>query len=711
MSDATTAAGRDNQMAQDVSDSRTRLRGITRWLVITAGVIGILLNINKLFNLQFFVGALMIDTSYYYLLAGLFLSTVYLIYPAHPSARGHVPWYDWFFAVLTLVLTGYLAWNGERIVQEGWENLVPADANLLSDAIIFGAGLFGSDPYETLEWINDPNNLFGYAFSATIASAIFCFLALEAIRRVGGLILFGICFFFFLYPLFADQMPGFLWGPSDDFGTMVGKHALGTESIIGVPMRVVAGLLIGFLIFGSALVITGGGEFFMTFATALMGRSRGGPAKVAILSSGFFGSLSGSVISNVVTTGQLTIPTMKRVGYPATYAGAVEACASTGGALMPPVMGAVAFIMAEFLNVPYSTVMIAAVVPAVLFYLALLLQADNYAARNNLKGQPADEIPDLWETLKVGWHFLFSLGVLIYLLVWVGVEAHAPYYATLVLLFTSAFQRTNPFRPSKLIPLVEDSVKNIANIVGVLAGIGMIVGSLSYTGVGGAFSRELLQFAGGNVFLLLVFGAITSFVLGMGMTVSACYIFLAIVMGPALIGAGMDPVASHLFILYWGMLSYITPPVALAAVAASSIAKSKPISTGFLAMRMGLTNFILPFLFVLSPTLILRGDTASILHDVTTAIIAVWLMASAFEGWLYFVGRIGTFTRALLLVAALCFLDPGPIFNSAAQLLGLGTFTNAGMITDLSGATLLALAYFANLRGGNRAEKQAAAAE
>jgi TRAP transporter 4TM/12TM fusion protein len=615
-----------------------RLHGVARWLAIVAGVIGIFLNVNQLFNFQFFVGAVMIDTSYYYLLAGLFLATVFLIYPATPSTKNHIPWYDWLMALLTLGLTGYLAWNGENIIQEGWDIRAPTDANLIANLLPFLGEFVGSD--------------------VTIYAGAFCFLALEGVRRVGGGVLFSICFFFFLYPLFSENMPGFMWGPSSPFPQLVQQHALGTESIIGVPMRVVAGLLIGFLIFGSALVITGGGEFFMTFATALMGRSRGGPAKVAILSSGFFGSLSGSVISNVVTTGQLTIPTMKRVGYPATYAGAVEACASTGGALMPPVMGAVAFIMAEFLNVPYSTVMVAAIVPALLFYIALILQADNYAARNGLKGQPAEEIPDLLPVLKSGWHFLFSLVVLIYLLVWVGIEAHAPYYATLMLLFTSAFQRKNPFRLNKIIPLIEDSVKNIANIVGILAGIGMIVGSLSYTGVGGAFSRELLQFAGGNVYLLLFFGAITSFILGMGMTVSACYIFLAIVMGPALIGAGLDPVASHLFILYWGMLSYITPPVALAAVAASSIAGSNALSTGFLAMRMGLTNFILPFLFVLTPTLILRGDTSAILLDVTSAIVAVWLMASAFEGWLYYVGRIEWITRAPLLVAAMCFLLP-----------------------------------------------------
>ena len=201
--------------------------------------------------------------------------------------------------------------------------------------------------------------------------------------------------------------------------------------------------------------------------------------------------------------------------------------------------------------------------------------------------------------------------------------------------------------------------KNIANIVGILVGIGMIVGALSYTGVGGAFSRELLQFAGGNIYLLLIFGAITSFILGMGMTASACYIFLAIVLGPALIGGGLDPIASHLFILYWGMLSFITPPVALAAVAAASIAKANALATGFKSMRMGAINFILPFLFVLNPTLILQGDPIDVAHDVTTAVFAVWLIASGFEGWLYGVGRLDPVKRVLVLGGALVLLIPG----------------------------------------------------
>ena len=614
---------------------RDRLVGPSYWLAILLGCVGILLTINQTFNLHL-LGDAIIDTSFYYLLLGLFLSLAFLAYPARKADRLTIPWYDWALFATTILTTGYLAWHGSRIVAEGWDLAAPPEA--------------------------------------IAVAGIVCLLALEGVRRAGGPVLFVLCAVFAVYPMFADSMPGFLWGPSSSLTETVSAHGMGVESIIGVPMRTVASLLIGFLVFGSALVVTGGGEFFMSLAVALMGRTRGGPAKVAILSSGFFGSLSGSVISNVVTTGQMTIPTMKRVGYPPHYAGAVEACASTGGALMPPVMGAVAFIMAEFLNVPYSTVMLSAVVPALLYYGALLLQADHYAAKNGLKGQPAEEIPPLLPVLKRGWHFLFSLGLLTYLLLAMKQEALAPYIATAALIGTTMLFGSKRFGLAGLRELAINATRNIFNIVAVLAGIGFIVGSLSYTGVGGAFSRELLQFAGGNIYLLLVLGALTSFVLGMGMTASACYIFLAITLGPALIGGGLNPIGAHLFILYWGLISFITPPVALAAIAAASIAKSDPWRTGVWAMRLGLINFVLPFLFVLNPTLILIGTPWHIVHDVTTACFSVWLLASALEGWLYGIGAIGWLSRAALLVGAFGLLSPG-------------------LYTDLVGLGLLAIVY------------------
>jgi len=612
----------------------------TRAAVLIVGFLAIALNADRLFHTQMFAGVVLLDTSYFYLLTGAFLGLLFQIRPLELGRLGIAV--DWACSLLAFASAGFLAWNGERILMEGWDMVAPIEGQLVS--------------------------------------GVFCILVLEALRRAGGLVLLLICGTFFLYPLFADVMPGFLWGSSTDLPGLVMMHALGSESIIGVPMRVVAGLLVGYLLFGSALVVTGGGEFFMAFAAALLGRSRGGPAKVAILSSGFFGSLSGSVISNVVTTGQLTIPTMKKFGYPPRYAAAVEACASTGGALMPPVMGAVAFIMAENLNVPYSEVMIAAIIPAVLFYLALMLQTDCYAARNGLKGQSAEDLPDLWATLRQGWHFLLSLILLVYLIVGLGLEAQAPFYATALLLCTSALNRMatgrGGLRVDTLLTLLDDAIANIANIVGVLAGIGLIVGALSYTGVGGAFSRELVQFAGDNALLLLICGAATSFVLGMGMTVSACYIFLAIVLGPAFSRIGIDPVAGHLFILYWGMLSYITPPVALAAFSAAAIAKTEGMRTGFLAMRLGSVNFILPFIFVFNPTLVLRGDPVDILHDVGTVVAAIWLMAAASEGWLHFVGKISLPARGLMAIAALGLVIPGTV----SDLAGLGVFLLALLV-------------------------------
>jgi len=363
-----------------------------------------------------------------------------------------------------------------------------------------------------------------------------------------------------------------------------------------------------------------------------------------------------------VTTGQLTIPTMKRTGYSPSYAGAVEACASTGGTLMPPVMGAVAFIMAEFLNIPYGEIVIAAAVPSILFYAALLLQVDCHAAVHGFKGQPAEEIPSMWQTVKDGWYYLFSLALLVYLLVVARLELYAPYFATLALIAaTIIFRKKNRFNLRQFMELVVESTKTISNIIAILAGIGVIVGSLAFTGVGGAFSRELVGIAGDNLWLLLAMGAITSFLLGMGVTVSACYIFLAIVMGPALIEFGLDPIASHLFILYWGMLSYITPPVALAAVAASVIAGSKQMETAFTAMRLGSIKFVLPFILVLTPALILRGDSVPLMILTISAVsVAVVLMAAGFEGYLYGVGVIGPVIRGLLFIGAAGFLYPNP---------------------------------------------------
>lgn len=603
-----------------------RLTGPAYWSVLALALAGLVLTLNQTFTLRL-AGFQPIGNAYLYYLIGLFLAAAFLIYPARARDAHRVPWYDWGLALVALGTTLYLGLNGLKMVSEGWEFFAPPEA--------------------------------------TAVCAVLIAVVLEGVRRCGGWPLLAVAIVFGSYPLFADQMPGFLWGNVYSPGETVRAHVIGAESIIGIPMQVVANLVIGFVVFGVTLTVTGGGEFFMRFATALMGKSRGGPAKVAVISSALMGSLSGSVISNILTTGAITIPTMKRTGYPAHYAGAVEACASTGGTLMPPVMGAVAFIMASFLGVAYTDVMIAAFLPALLFYVALLLQVDARAARQGLTGLSDAEIPDLVATLKDGWPYLLSLAMLIYMLLFMRLEAYAPYYASAVLIAISMFKPRHRMNLTRVRELLVEIAKSVGNLVAILTGIGLVVGGLSYTGVAGAFSRELLLLAGNSVPLMLIAGAATSFVLGMGMTVSACYIFLSILLAPALVGAGLNPLGSHLFILYWGMMSYITPPVALAAITASTIAGANASATGFMAMRLGSVLFVLPFLFVLNPALILQGPLVEILVSSATAIVAVWLLAAAAEGYLARVGAVGWPIRLALLVPAALMIVPEKFSDAA----------------------------------------------
>ena len=361
------------------------------------------------------------------------------------------------------------------------------------------------------------------------------------------MVLFVFCLIFASFPLYAGYMPGFLWGVQLDLGQALNEHVYGLESLIGIPMQVVADTLIGFLVFGVVLVDDRRRRHSSWISPrAMLGTTRGGPAKVAIISSGFFGMLSGSPTSNVLTTGTLTIPTMKRCGYPATYAAAVEACASTGGALMPPVMGAAAFIMANFLNVPYAEVVVAAFLPALLFYFALFIQTDFYAGRNGLRGVAADpRCRRCWPTLVGGWYYIAAIvGLTVLLLAW-RLEGEAPFWVSLFLVLVALVRaRADRVHALPVLPASWSiSARPWRRSSALIAGIGLIIGALSITGVANSFSRELVQYAGNNVPLLLATGALTSFILGMGMTASACYIFLAIVLAPALISTGLDPMA------------------------------------------------------------------------------------------------------------------------------------------------------------------------
>jgi TRAP transporter 4TM/12TM fusion protein len=599
------------------------------WRVVVgaSGLAAVLLSLNKIMNLGFFAGVTLLDNAYLYLLCALLVGLVFLFLPATARAsRESVPWYDVLLYALSAIVFGYFASNAGRILQEAWEFMAPTPAVAMA----------------AVGWL----------------------LLLEATRRAGGTAVFVVVALISIYPVFAGVMPGPIAGLPQPLPTTAAYHFASSESVLGIPTRAFGELVIGFVMFGAVLQFTGAASFFNDIAFALFGRVRGGPAKVAIVASGLMGSVSGSVVSNVLTTGVVTIPAMKRTGFAPAYAGGVEACASTGGVLMPPIMGATAFVMASFLGVPYTTVVLAAIVPSLLYYFGLFVQIDGYAARRGLRGLPRAELPSVRGTLADGWQYLFVFVLLVWMLMVLQQEALAPFYATGLLLVINQLWPRHRLNWRRLGTLIENVSRSLAELAALLAGVGLIIGALSVTGLAGTLANDLVYLAGNNVYVLLVMGALTSFVFGMGMTITACYIFLAIVLAPPLVAAGFDKVAVHLFMMYWGMVSFITPPVALASFVAAGLAGAAPLKVGLQSMRLGSTMYFVPFFFVLNPSLILRGEPLDILIVVATAAIGIWLIGSALEGYMAGFGQLGDGSagwpaRLLLLAAGLAMALPG----------------------------------------------------
>ncbi|SJN14892.1 TRAP transporter, 4TM/12TM fusion protein, unknown substrate 2 [Halomonas citrativorans] len=623
-----TAPANHQQVKEKISQIR-ELPSALRWVPATVTVILMLMTLDFLFNLGLLTFVTGLETQFYYAVVALLLPLVFLLWPIRSSQQEQpIPWYDYLLSAATLIVGGYFVVNAVPILERGWAFDAPE--------------------------------------LAIYASYAYWLLIVEAARRAGGLPIAIIAGVFSLYPLVADIVPGPIQAFPSTLEQTAMYHTMSTESIMGVPLQAFAGLVIGFLVFGVVLQKSGGGKFFINLAFSLLGHVRGGPAKVSIFSSGLMGSMSGSVISNVLTTGVLSIPAMRRIGMSRSFAGGVEACASTGGVLMPPVMGATAFVMAMFLDIPYSAVALAAVIPSILYFLGLFIQIDAYAARHDIKGLPAIELPSLKQTLKEGWYFIFVFALLVWMLLVMQREAVAPFYATALLLVLNQFSQHNRWGWKDVTETLSSAAKLFAELIAILAGVGMLVGALSMTGLSGTIANDFINIAGGSVPLLLIMGAVTSFVLGIGMTVTAAYIFLAVALAPALIqGGGLDPMAVHMFILYWGMLSFITPPVALGAFAAATVAGARPMETGLQAMRLGSVIYFIPFLFVLNPALIMQGTPLTVVAVFIQAVIGIVLFASAMQGYLMGVGRLGygalqeIIIRSLILIAGLLLALPG----------------------------------------------------
>ena len=602
----------DTPVNSSKEPKQTRYRNIPKKWQLAMAVMtacSIFLAINQIFNLGFFIGYVMLDSRYMYLITGIMLCMVFVTFPANRRSLDYIPWYDCAIMIALAVVFSYFAFNAERIVLEAWEYAAP-------DIGVFLAAI---------TWI----------------------IVLEAGRRAGGWPVFSIVLIFSLYPTFAASLPNVIAALSIPLGDVAIFHVLGEESLFGIPMRVFVQLVFGFLIFGVSLQFTGGGPFFINLAFALLGNLRGGPAKVSIFSSGLMGSMSGGPISNVLTTGPLSIPAMRRIGFTKEYASGVEACASTGGVFMPPIMGATAFVMASFLNISYVSVAIAAIVPSVLYFFGLFMQIDAYAAKNDLKGLPKEELPKLGSVFKDGWYFIAVFVSLIWMLVYLQREAVAPFYATALLLIINQFTK-HRLSFDRVMQLIAQMGRLLAELAGILAAIGLIIGGLAVTGIAGTIANDLVYLAGENVVVLLIMGAVTSFILGIGMTVTAAYIFLAIVLVPALTNSGINPLASHMFVMYWGMLSFITPPVALAAFAAASVANVAPMRAGFEAMRLGAIIYFVPFFFVFNPALLLQGSIIENLQAFTTAIFGVAIVSGALQGYMIGVGDLGSGIKGLV---------------------------------------------------------------
>lgn len=616
---------------QDAEVTRVRaLHGVWRWLLISSALVTTFLCINQQFALRFFVGFTPLNTEYYYALVLITLPFVFLVFPSNEKASvDRVPWYDALLFLLTMAVSAYLMLHIRKAAELGWE--------------------FTGAPTGVI-WA-------GYLMWAVL---------MEGLRRTGGWSLLLSILPFTLYPVFADSAwLGPLKGTQSTLEQASAYHMLSSEGLLGIPLQAFAETVIGFMVFGTALMMTGAGKFFINLSFALCGTFRGGAAKVCIFASGLLGMMSGSIVSNVLTAGTMTIPVMKKTGFRASYAAAIEACASTGAVLAPPVMGATAFVMAQFLGVGYADVALAALIPALLYYIGLFMQVDAYAARHKLEGLPRESLPKVWDTIREGWFYVFVIALLIFMLLVMKRESHAPFWATALLLVLNQVLGRDKWTWATVAKFFEVNGRTFVELVGILAGCGLLIGAFSMTGVISSLAGDLLRIAGDNALLLLAMTAVTSLVLGLGLTTTACYIFLAILVGPALEKAGLNKMAVHMFVFYWGMLSAITPPVAIASFAAAGIAGAPAMKTGWESMRVGSIIYFLPFFFVLNPAFVLEGAWTEALFLMTKAALGTLFICGGIQGYQVFIGDMrgtGAFEwplRILLMIGGVVLAVPG----------------------------------------------------
>lgn len=602
--------------------SSGRYRNLEGWTrrISTVLLVGLpVMCVVYILDFQTYLGLTLYKEQYLGLFLAFFLASTFLNLSARRSFEDdRVPWYDICLAIVSFIVFGNISlYYPDLVIRVGF-----ADTSMV------------------------------------IMGIIAILLVLEAVRRVIGIPLIVIAVCMLLYARFTYLFPGLLNARGVSWKRLFSFLYLDPNSLLGIPTGVASTMVLGFLLFGACLFMVGGGDFLSNVAMALMGKQRGGAAKVAVIASGMFGSLSGAPSANVAVTGMVTIPLMQRSGFKNHFSGAVEATASTGGLILPPVMGITAFMMAEFLSVPYYEVALAAAAPAILYYVALLIQVHLEAIKLGIKGLPPEEVPRLRQELKKGWIYIIPILGLLYFLFWMHLNPTASaVYASFLMIIMGMFRKENRQKfLEKLVNALNDTGKQVLVVAAACSVAGIVIGCVSLTNLGMSLSKTLIVVSGGNSFALLFLAALGAIILGMGMPIAATYIMLVILIVPALVRTGIDPMAAHLFINFFGAMSFVTPPVCVAAYVAAGIAKANPMTTGFTAMRLGIGAYLVPFAFCYTGGLFLRGPFGEIAFAVGSTLAALIVIAIALSG--YFRSRLNGVKILLLIVGGILLIFP-----------------------------------------------------
>ena len=489
-----------------------------------------------------------------------------------------------------------------------------------------------------------------------IVGSILIFLVLDGTRRAVGWAMVFVAGFFMLHALYAHKFFGFFYGPPTRLAKYIDTLFMTSDGIYGIPLYVASTYIVLFIIFGAILIRSGVGRFFVDLAISLTGHRTGGPAKAAVVASGMTGTVYGSAVANVVTTGSFTIPLMKNYGYRPRFAAAVEACASSGGQITPPIMGAAAFIMAEFLEAPYSYVILAAIIPAFLYFVTIYFMVHVEAEKHGIEKIDKSMLPNVIDVLKSGWHMLLSLVVLIALLIYGYTAMKAGFWAIISVIFLSFFKSNTRMSVVDLLGAFESGIKSTVPVTIACACAGIIIGSVFVSGLGLKFTQSVIDLSGGMLFPLLCLTAISAIILGMGMTTTAVYITVAALIVPSLIQAGVTPIAAHMFAFYFGVVSTITPPVALASFAGAAIAKSPPMATAVESSKVGIAKYIVPFAFIYNPALLMEGSYWISLYSLLSVLLAYWSMTLGLEGYLN--KPLNVYTRIIAFISSILLLLP-----------------------------------------------------